>query len=57
MSTFRAQVDSTGKVSAYLEQRFTPTFAFLVAGEIDHFKVNLHFLFSVICSLILVPCP
>lgn len=39
MSTFRAQVDSTGKVSALLEQRFAPTFAFTVGGEIDHFKV------------------
>jgi len=39
MATFRAQVDSTGKVSALLEQRFAPTFAFLVSGEIDHFKV------------------
>ncbi|KZV80308.1 hypothetical protein EXIGLDRAFT_704122 [Exidia glandulosa HHB12029] len=38
MSTFRAQLDSTGKVSALLEQRFAPTFAFLFAGEIDHFK-------------------
>ncbi|TFK42571.1 eukaryotic porin-domain-containing protein [Crucibulum laeve] len=38
LATFRAQVDSTGKVSALLEQRFTPAFAFLVAGEIDHFK-------------------
>lgn len=40
MSTFRAQVDSTGKVSALLEQRFAPTFTFTVAGEIDHFKVR-----------------
>jgi mitochondrial import receptor subunit TOM40 len=40
MATFRAQVDSTGKVSALLEQRFAPTFAFLVSGEIDHFKVS-----------------
>jgi len=38
MSTFRAQLDSTGKVSALLEQRFAPTFSFLVSGEIDHFK-------------------
>jgi len=37
-SMFRAQVDSTGKVSALLEQRFTPAFSFLVSGEIDHFK-------------------
>ncbi|KAJ3514833.1 hypothetical protein NLJ89_g2141 [Agrocybe chaxingu] len=38
VATFRAQLDSTGKVSALLEQRFVPAFAFLVAGEIDHFK-------------------
>lgn len=44
MATFRAQLDSTGKVSALLEQRFAPTFAFLVSGEIDHFKVNLYML-------------
>ena len=42
MSTFRAQLDSTGKVSALLEQRFAPSFAFTVAGEIDHFKVRPH---------------
>lgn len=41
MSAFRAQVDSTGKVSALLEQRFAPSFMFLVSGEIDHFKVCL----------------
>ena len=40
MATFRGQVDSTGKVSALLEQRFAPTFSFMVAGEIDHFKVR-----------------
>jgi len=38
MSTFRAQLDSTGKVSAWLEQRMAPSFAFTIAGEIDHFK-------------------
>ncbi|GAB1517993.1 translocase of outer mitochondrial membrane [Rhizoctonia solani] len=38
MSTMRAQVDSTGKVAALLEQRFAPTFSFLVGGEIDHVK-------------------
>ncbi|KAF7440509.1 translocase of outer mitochondrial membrane [Pleurotus ostreatus] len=38
LASFKAQVDSTGKVSALLEQRFTPAFAFLIAGEIDHFK-------------------
>jgi mitochondrial import receptor subunit TOM40 len=40
MASFRAQLDSTGKVSALLEQRFAPAFAFQVAGEIDHFKVR-----------------
>lgn len=40
MATFRAQLDSTGKVSALLEQRFAPSFAFLLTGEIDHFKVG-----------------
>ncbi|KAK4685337.1 hypothetical protein P7C73_g4814, partial [Tremellales sp. Uapishka_1] len=38
MSTFRGQVDSSGKVGMLLEQRFTPAFAFLVGGEIDHAK-------------------
>ncbi|KAF7976315.1 hypothetical protein HWV62_5847 [Athelia sp. TMB] len=38
MAGFRAQVDSTGKVAAVLEQRFAPTLAFLLSGEIDHFK-------------------
>ncbi|KLO10666.1 hypothetical protein SCHPADRAFT_921997 [Schizopora paradoxa] len=38
MATFRAQLDSSGKVSALLEQRFAPSFQFLVSGEIDHFK-------------------
>jgi mitochondrial import receptor subunit TOM40 len=33
MATFRGQVDSDGKVSALLEQRLSPAFAFLVAGE------------------------
>jgi len=37
-ATFRAQLDSSGKVSALLEQQLAPTFAFLVAGEIDHVK-------------------
>lgn len=40
MASFRAQLDSSGKVSALLEQRFAPSFAFLFSGEIDHFKVS-----------------
>lgn len=41
LASLRAQLDNTGKVSAYLEQRFTPAFSFLVTGEIDHFKVRV----------------
>ena len=40
LASLRAQLDNTGKVSAFLEQRFTPAFAFLVTGEIDHWKVR-----------------
>lgn len=40
MATFRGQVDSEGKVSALLEQRLSPSFAFLMAGELDHVKVR-----------------
>ena len=50
MSTFRAQLDSTGKVSALLEQRFAPSFAFTVAGEIDHFKVRVILLSPFCCT-------
>ena len=39
LANFRAQLDSTGKVSAISEHRFHPAFAFLISGEIDHFKV------------------
>lgn len=51
LSTFRAQIDSTGKVSSLLESRFTPAFAFLVSGEIDHVKVLLLFLSLNLASL------
>ncbi len=40
MATFRGQADSQGKISALLEQRLSPAFAFLVAGELDHVKVR-----------------
>ena len=43
MATFRGQVDTKGKVGMLLEQRFTPAFAFLVGGEIDHMKVSDRF--------------
>jgi mitochondrial import receptor subunit TOM40 len=44
MAQFRAQVDSTGKVVALLEQRFLPTFLFMVSGEIDHYQVHAQIL-------------
>ncbi|KIJ44083.1 hypothetical protein M422DRAFT_228706 [Sphaerobolus stellatus SS14] len=43
MAAFRAQIDTTGKVSALLEQRYAPALAFLVSGEIDHFKNSAKF--------------
>lgn len=43
MAGLRAQLDSTGKVSMLLEQRLSPAFAFLIAGEMDHFKATSKF--------------
>lgn len=40
MASFRAQLDSTGKVSAHLEHRIAPSLSFLLSGEIDHLKVR-----------------
>jgi mitochondrial import receptor subunit TOM40 len=39
-STFRAQLDSNGKVSALLEKRVAPTVMLTFAGELDQFKVG-----------------
>ncbi|KIY43543.1 mitochondrial import receptor subunit tom40 [Fistulina hepatica ATCC 64428] len=47
MATFRAQLDSGGKVSTFLEQRITPAFQFMLSGEIDHFKNAAKFGFGV----------
>lgn len=38
LATFRGQVDSQGKVQAFFEQRINPMMAFLLSGEIDHWK-------------------
>ena len=38
-STFRAQVDSAGKVGCYLEKRVAPVVTMTFAGEIDQAKV------------------
>ena len=39
-STFRAQVDSTGKVGCYLEKRVASVVTVTFAGEIDQVKVR-----------------
>lgn len=39
-STFRAQVDSSGKLSCLLEKRVLPPIQLAFAGELDHFKVR-----------------
>lgn len=40
-STFRAQLDSTGKLSCLLEKRVLPPVSVTFAGEMDHVKVRL----------------
>jgi len=42
-STFRGQVDTTGKVSAVLEEKIVPGFSFLISGEMDHGKGQSRF--------------
>ncbi|CEP61154.1 TOM complex pore protein TOM40 LALA0_S02e07932g [Lachancea lanzarotensis] len=37
-SVFRGSLDSTGKVSCFLERKILPTLSVLFCGEIDHFK-------------------
>lgn len=39
-STFRAQIDSAGKVGCYLDKRVAPTVSISFAGEIDQVKVR-----------------
>lgn len=40
MSTFRAQVDSKGKLSCLLEKRVAPPVMMTLAADIDHFSVR-----------------
>ncbi|KAI9028091.1 eukaryotic porin/Tom40 [Phycomyces nitens] len=37
-ATFRGQIDTTGRVSAVLEEKMAPGFSFLVSGDLDHVK-------------------
>lgn len=39
-SSFRGQIDSKGKVSAYLDKRIAPSVGFTFAAEMDHAKVR-----------------
>ena len=39
-STFRAQVDSSGRLSCLLEKRVAPAVSLTFAGDMDHFKVR-----------------
>lgn len=41
MSTFRAQIDSTGKLSCLWEKRVAPPVQITFAADMDHFKVRL----------------
>jgi mitochondrial import receptor subunit TOM40 len=38
-SMYRAQVDSGGRVSLFLDKRISPSIGFSFCGDIDHFKV------------------
>lgn len=40
MSTFRAQLDSTGKLSCLLEKRVAPPVQLTFSADMDHFKVS-----------------
>jgi len=53
MSTFRAQVDSTGKLSCLLEKRVAPPVQMTFAAEMDHSKVCA-ILFQPVSNLILL---
>lgn len=41
-STFRAQLDSSGRLSCLVEKRVLPPVQITFAGEMDHFKVCQH---------------
>lgn len=42
-STFRGQIDTTGRVSAVLEEKMAPGFSILLTGDIDHVKSQSKF--------------
>jgi mitochondrial import receptor subunit TOM40 len=42
-ATFRGQIDTTGRVSAVLEEKMAPGFSILLTGDIDHVKGQSRF--------------
>lgn len=51
-STYRAQLDSSGKLGSYLEKRVAPALQVTFAGEYDYFKVRS----QVLCSVSVLFC-
>ncbi|KAL1926540.1 hypothetical protein VTP01DRAFT_5661 [Rhizomucor pusillus] len=49
-ATFRGQVDTTGRVSAYLEERMAPGFSFIITGDLDHMKGQSKFGIGIMLS-------
>ena len=45
-ATFRGQIDTTGKVSAVLEEKMAPGFSFLISGDLDHMNVSCEIITS-----------
>lgn len=39
-ATIRAQADTTGRVSMFLEEKIFPGFTVNISGDLDHFKVS-----------------
>ena len=56
-SSFRAQVDSTGKLSCLLEKRVLPPVQITFAGEMDHFKASLSPVYPLGLMLLINPPP
>jgi len=42
-ATIRCQGDTSGRVSAVLEEKLAPGLSFLITGEIDHSKTQSRF--------------
>ncbi|KAI8978546.1 eukaryotic porin/Tom40 [Pilobolus umbonatus] len=49
-ATFRGQIDTTGRVSAVLEEKMAPGFSFLISGDLDHMKGQSKFGIGIMLS-------